>query len=91
MMDVRGRNVAKLLGTLAVKSQMNHPPVSFVGSARIGNAITGQVGFLFYQQTFLDRLFALSQVLLFVGFNSILWRNYLLPLVDSLNLSPLSG
>ena len=41
MMDVRGCYVAELFGSLAVESQMNDPTVSFIGSARIRNAITG--------------------------------------------------
>ncbi len=37
--------------------------------ARIRNSITGQVGFLFYRQSFLDRFFSLA--LMFMSFDSL--------------------
>jgi hypothetical protein len=80
MVNVCSRNVAELLGPFAIESQMNYPTVSLIRGARIRNSITGQVGFLFYQQSFLDRFFSLA--LMFMSFDPVLRRNYLFPLVD---------
>jgi len=60
MMNVCSRYVAELLGAFAVESQMNYPTVSLIRGARVRNSIAGQVGFLFYQQSFLDRFFSLG-------------------------------
>src|SRR5207245_7249845 len=60
MMHVCRRDIAELLGAFSVEPQMDDPAFFFIGSARAGNAITGSIGFLFYQQPFFDRFFAFT-------------------------------
>src|SRR5207249_4536253 len=80
MMNVCRGDVAELLGAVSVESQMDYPAVFFVGSARVRNPIAGKVGLLFDQQTFFDRLFALT--LHFIRLDAELRRNHLLSCVD---------
>src|SRR5438552_12973653 len=57
MMNMRGSDVAELLGTIRIEPQMNHPALLFIRSASARNAIAGQVCFLFYQNPFFDQFY----------------------------------
>src|SRR5438876_692929 len=41
VMNMRGSDVAELLGTIRIESQMNDPALLFIGSASARNEITG--------------------------------------------------
>ena len=67
-------------GAFSIEPERDFPSFLTVAGSRLRNMVAAKICFLFDEQPFFDRLFALN--LLFVSFNPVLWRNHFLCFIN---------